>query len=669
MRKFVSVLVVSLTGLALLVGTAPVSSSAASHREAPLISMDPTADITDFFMFRSYETGREDNIVLIMDVIPGEEPSAGPNYYNFDPSVLYTINVDNDMDGNADDVRFEFEFKTEIRGVVRQLDLFLSYVALPPITSLKGAGSEGLGLRQTYTVTMVRGNQRKVIARDLVAVPSNVGPRTMPDYEALVQQGIYELDNGARVFAGQRDDPFFIDLGAIFDTLNVRNPGVDMLSGFNVHSIALEVPASWLTADEEGIADTGSPILGAYASTYRRSTSVLRPGSDAQDTDDSTIDDNRQSEGDWVQVQRLANPLVNEVIIGTEDKDRWNSLDPSRERRFLKYYRDPRLVTALEAVFGADAEPLLDLRDVFLTYTPGRYGRLSELLRLDISVPPVPLAEQDPLTVLAGDNAGWPNGRRPLDDVTDVAIRVVGGTNFATAGDNVNANDLPLPDVFPFLSTPWDGLNRIHQNPAGGPPITPTTVSPTPVITQTGTPPTATPIRTFTPTGTVFVATHTDTSTPSPPVTFTPTGTRTIIPPPSVTPTGTGSITPTLTRTPTPGQLLPDLAIETVKMELQVISCLSPGNPLGVRVFFENTGEVAAGSFVVNVNGVTQTVNGLPADAGGAVFFVGAGNPVTVTLDSTNLVAESNETNNTFSGMVPIPTAPLPCTPTFTPVP
>src|SRR5215216_2892132 len=276
MRRLRSVLVVSLIVMALVVGTAPISSSAASHREAPLISMDPTAYITDFFMFRSYETGRDDYIVLIMDVIPGEEPSAGPNYYNFDPSVLYSINIDNDQDGKADDIRFEFKFKTEIRGVVNQLDLFLSYVALPPITSLRGEGSEGLGLRQTYTVTMVRGNQRRVIARDLVAVPSNVGPRTMPDYESLVQQGIYNLDDGARVFAGQRDDPFYIDLGAIFDTLNLRNPGVDMLSGFNVHSIALEVPASWFTEDEQGPDDTESPVLGAYASTYRRSTTVLR---------------------------------------------------------------------------------------------------------------------------------------------------------------------------------------------------------------------------------------------------------------------------------------------------------------------------------------------------------------------------------------------------------
>src|SRR5918995_7257788 len=154
MRKLSYTTFVGLMVLALVVGLAPSATQAASHREAPLISMDPTADITDFFMFRSYEAGMDDKIVLIMDVIRAEEPSAGPNYYNFDPTVLYTFNIDNNMDGRADDVRFEFEFKTEIRGVIRQLDLFLSYVALPPITSLRGAGSGGLGLRQTYTVTI-----------------------------------------------------------------------------------------------------------------------------------------------------------------------------------------------------------------------------------------------------------------------------------------------------------------------------------------------------------------------------------------------------------------------------------------------------------------------------------------------------------------------------------
>ena len=443
----------------LVVGIAPASSDAASHREAPLISLDPTADITDFFMFRSYEAGKDDKAVLIMDVIPGEEPSSGPNYWNFDPNVLYTFNIDNDGNGKADDVVFQFQFKTEFRGVNKDLGLFLSYLGnvppsdgsvVPPITALD---SPGLGLRQKYSVTMVQHGRRKNLANGLIAVPSNVGPRTMPDYDALAAQGVDDLGNGVRVFAGQRDDPFYIDLGAVFDTLNLRDPGTDMLSGFNVHTIALEVPVSLLTKDGRGPNETKSPVLGAYAATSRRTTTVLRD------------DDEKKSEGRWVQVQRLANPLVNEAIIGTADKDRWNALDPSREARFVDYYTNPRLATALSLVFGATATPLLDLRDVLLTYTPGDYRRLSELLRLNVSVAPVPLGSQQRLTVLAGDNAGWPNGRRPIDDVTDVAIQVIGGTNFAGAGDAVNMNDMPLPDAFPFLATPWDGRNRQHANP------------------------------------------------------------------------------------------------------------------------------------------------------------------------------------------------------------
>ena len=450
--------------------SAPQSAAAASHREAPLISLDPEADITDFFMFRSYEPGQSDKVDLIMDVIPGEEPSSGPNYFNFDPSVLYTFNVDNDRDGVADDIRFELSFKNQLRGDTTALGLPLAYTAIPPITHLDGPGSEGLGVRQTYTLTMVKNKKRTILANGLFAVPSNVGPRTMPNYQQLADEGTYSLDGGIRIFAGQRDDPFYIDLGAVFDTLNLRSPATDMLSGFNVHTIALQVPSTLLTGD------TGTTTLGAYASTSRQKISVQ--GKDAD-------------KGKWVQVQRLANPLVNEVVIGLQDKDRWNATDPEDESKFLPYYLKPRLALAMQLVFGANtgctpfgdatcspsppaaaSDPALsnfnrtDLVNVLLKYQ-ATDKKLAELLRLNLSVPPTPLASQQRLTVLAGDNAGWPNGRRPIDDVTDVAVQVVGGPNYIAsgAGDNVDANDKALPGSFPFIASPWDGRGRFHVNP------------------------------------------------------------------------------------------------------------------------------------------------------------------------------------------------------------
>ena len=450
-------------------GLGPQAAQAASHREAPLISLDPTADITDFFMFRDYAPGQQDKVALIMDVIPGEEPSSGPNYWNFDPNVLYKFSVDNDGDGKADDVELEFRFRTEpIRGIPSQFTLPFSYVGgaggLPPVTALDGPGSEGLGLRQRYTVTLVKGHHRTQVADGLIAVPSNVGPRTMPNYAALAAQGTYDLGNGIKIFAGQREDPFYIDLGGVFDTLNLRrtppietpaedandnvNPfGTDMLSGFNVHSIAIELPASMLTGD------TGATTIGAYASTSRPHVSVDGSG-----------------HGGFRQVQRLANPLVNEAIIGTVDKDRWNALEPDRESRFEDYYLNPRLALALELVFGVPAAKTnrTDLRDLLLKYQSSD-TRLSELLRLNLLVPPTPLADQKRMTVLADtpDPAGWPNGRRPKDDVTDIAIRVVGGPNYvaARASDGVNTDDAALSGGFPFLATPFDGRNRQHDNP------------------------------------------------------------------------------------------------------------------------------------------------------------------------------------------------------------
>jgi hypothetical protein len=469
-------------------GPSPKPAAAASHREAPLISLDAPADITDFFMFRSYEAGRSDRVVLLMDVM-SEEPSSGPNYWNFDPNVVYAFHVDNDRDGKADDISFEFRFKTEIRGFARELGLFNPYVGgaggLPPITTLN---DPGIGLRQTYTVTMVDGKRRKKLAKGLIAVPSNVGPRTMPAYEALAEQGVYDLDGGLRVFTGQRQDPFYIDLGAVFDTLFLRRPvpaltpaedendeansfGTDMLSGFNVHTIALEVPSILLTGA------TGTSTLGAYASTARPRLSVHG------DDDDDDDDDRRH-----VQVQRLANPLINEAIIGTADKDRWNALEPHQERRFLDYYLRPRLALELQLVFGVptgctpfgspacrpnppSSAPFSnwnrdDLVNILLKYQPTD-RRLSELLRLNLQVPPTPLAAQRRMSLLAGDNAGWPNGRRPKDDVTDIAVRVIGGPLYIAnrIGDGVQTDDGENTAQFPFIGTPWDGRDRQHDNP------------------------------------------------------------------------------------------------------------------------------------------------------------------------------------------------------------
>src|SRR5262245_10280333 len=291
-----------------------------------------------------------------MNTQPGEEPSSGPNYFNFDPSVKYSFGIDNNGDGKSD-ISIDFQFRNEIRGVVDSLGLPLSFVGnvppgsgnvIPPITRLDGHGSEGLGLRQRYQVSMSGGDtlgDEQVIGRDLIAVPSNVGPRTMPDYASLRSQGVYNLGNGVRVFAGQAEDPFYIDLGGVFDTLNFRRPvplltdaedandnvnpfGVDMLSGFNVQTIAIELPISMLTGAYQ--------TLGGYAYTSRPNV---------------TIRSQNPHEGPrYVQVQRLANPLVNEVIIGTKDKDYWNSVPPWEEGKFLDYYLNPRLALALQLV-------------------------------------------------------------------------------------------------------------------------------------------------------------------------------------------------------------------------------------------------------------------------------------------------------------------------------
>ena len=454
---------------------------AASHREAPLIANDPTADNTDFYMFRSWVNPA--NVVFILNVIPVQEPSGGPNYFNFGDDVLYKINVDTNADGK-EDLTYEIRFTTEIRD---PLQLPLGYVALPPITALTGPGSEGILLRQSYKVTQVRGHSRIDLGtQTMYAVPSRVGPLTMPNYEALAAQGIYALANGGKVFAGQRDESFYIDLGGAFDTLNLRrtppilsaaedaddsvNPfGNDTLSGFNISTIAIEVPITTITGDVNS-------VIGAYVSTERQKVRIDR----------SQQNRPAVNAGPGVQLSRMGNPLVNELIIGTNRKDEWNSVDPSDEARFLDFYLNSRLALAMNVRFGTNFPTTnrTDLVNALLKYPSqpqsGTCGRddCAELLRLNLGVAPkMPgTAGYSRLGPLGGDNAGWPNGRRPNDDVTDVALRVVAGFllnpagtprlgdgvnfNIGAPGANVTANGIYT--VFPYLPTPHDGRNRRH---------------------------------------------------------------------------------------------------------------------------------------------------------------------------------------------------------------
>jgi len=502
-----------------------IRAEAASHREAPLISMDPAADNTDVYAFVSYDAANlarapaDRRVTFILNVNPGQDPSDGPNYFNFADDVLYAVHIDNDRDGKADDVVYELRFKTENRPIVAAGDLTspLPYLGNPHITSalplqgitaLDGPGSEGLTRRQTYTVTEVRNRKRTELFRGtkLIAVPSNVGPATMPDYPALAAQGIYsDTATGIRVFAGQRAETFYIDLGAVFDTLNLRrylpaltaaedtdfvNPfGVNRFAGFNISTIAIEVPITHITSDAKPTTITANPVIGVYANTSRQKVRVLGE-------DDERKDDARS----WVQVSRMANPLVNELIITTPFKDGWNAAEPEDEANFQSFYQNPVVATELNLVFhvaivpidGSPASARTDLIGLLLKYpnqplNGSNCGKpCAELLRLDLSKAPTAPEDQSRLgSVLGGDPAGYPNGRRPNDDVTDIVVRVVGGKNYIAnhIGDGVNflagapgkvGVDITKNGIaknFPFLPTPYDGKCTAGQgaNPCAPP--------------------------------------------------------------------------------------------------------------------------------------------------------------------------------------------------------
>jgi hypothetical protein len=409
---------------ALLRGPGPSAAGASSHREAPLISEDPSADNTDLYAFRSPD--KPNTLTIVSNFIPGEDPAAGPNYYTFSPSARYDVYVDRNGDGRAD-VSYYFQFKR------RNGPFFLGDTAQP------------------YTVTRVAGGKSQIVARG-VTPPDNIGPRSTPNYHALAQKAVTALASGGQVFAGQRDDPFFADVGDIFDLLAIRKGtgsdggGKDFLAGYAVHTIALQIPISQV--------DTASHVVGVWSAADRRKTTVA----------------GRTGRGPWVQVSRLGNPLINEVIIPTGLKDLWNRESPAQDKRFVSFYKTPILAAVINKLYklGAPTQNRDDLVQVLLTGIPKvtfTGSTPADELRINLAVPVTQAGSISRLGVLGGDNQGWPNGRRLQDDVIDIAEQAVGGfllNHKLPLGDGVNAGDRKAMDTFPYVADPLSGADDTH---------------------------------------------------------------------------------------------------------------------------------------------------------------------------------------------------------------
>lgn len=447
--------------VALTIGPRPDSAGASSHAEAPLIGQDPRADNTDVYAFVSPD--RPDTATIVANYIPLEAPASGPNFYGFDDSVRYDLNVDQDGDGE-EDLAYQFRFKTDTRNG----GTFLYNTG--PVTS----PSDGdFNRPQTYSVTRVRGSRRTLLGSGLSVPPVNVGPRSTPDYEATSNAAVESLPGGIKVFAGQVDDPFFVDLGSIFDLAGLRpfnnlhaipigvEDGVDAVAKYNTHTIAIQVPISQLTM-------AGHPTIGIYASANRQRVRILKK------------DGSSEHQDGWVQVSRLGEPLINEVIIPLEDKDRWNRTEPSDDEQFVNYYRSPELAGIANGLYAAldnaDETGRDDLVAILLTGVEGLNftgSTKADLLRLNTSIAPTaPVGQGDRLGVLSGDLAGFPNGRRLEDDVVDIELRAVaqGYGEFLNGllglpnrspnnllADGVNANDKPLRTSFPYVALPHQG--------------------------------------------------------------------------------------------------------------------------------------------------------------------------------------------------------------------
>jgi hypothetical protein len=439
-----------------------------SHREAPLTSIDPTADDTDVYAFTANDA--QGALTIVGNWIPFEDPAGGPNFYGFDDSARYYLNVDNTGDGKPE-VRYRFRFTTR----VRNKNSFL--YAVPQVTSID---DPELNVRQTYQVerlTYKKGKLRstRTIARGLPVAPNNVGPKTIPNYDAVAAQASRSLPGGGKVFVGQRDDPFFVDLGTTFDAINFRVPtgdqggGKDDLAGYAVHSIALQVPEAAVTKDAKPVASPTAPnaVVGVWASTERVKVPVLATSSKRG----KKRRRGRRVRVSYTQVSRLGNPLVNEVVIPLGKKDQFNRTTPDRDAKLYgKYVVEPELAKVMNLLFPVVKAPTTNRTDIVqavLQGIPGLNQHRANPPAVDtikVNLGTAPAAAPKRLAALAGDTSGYPNGRRLTDDVVDIDLRVVAGAlakppNPIKLGDGVDQNDKPFLPTFPYLAAPNSGFD------------------------------------------------------------------------------------------------------------------------------------------------------------------------------------------------------------------
>jgi Domain of unknown function (DUF4331) len=461
-------------------------SLGSSHREAPGITLDPTADNTDTYAWTAKDAPGA--LTVAANWIPGQVPANGPNFFGWDDRARYYIHIDNTGDGRPD-VSYRYQFKT----TVRNKESFL--YALP---GASGYGDPKLNVIQRYSIVRetyrYKGGRATVkakrIASGLPSAPPNIGPKTFPNYQVFADGAVRTLGDGTKVFAGQRDDPFFVDLGATFDGINLRKltgnqgEGKDDLSGMNTHSIVMQIPERLVTRDGKSVSgpNAANAVVGVWSTTERKRLQV------AASAKPKKKGKRARRDGGWVQVSRLGVPLVNEVVIPLGQKDRFNRTTPDRDAKLYgKYVVKPELAAVLNALFdvGAPENDRTDIVQALLQGLPmlnqhkGIDGPPAvDTIKLNLGVPAA--ETEDRFGVIGGDTAGFPNGRRLGDDVVDIELQVVAGflkDNKVPLGDGVDQNDKPFLSAFPYLAAPHDGFNsapstRIEPGhppvPAGG---------------------------------------------------------------------------------------------------------------------------------------------------------------------------------------------------------